>query len=529
MRTSRLDEEFRAVISNDKMISDAKRAARRLARRCTSSYQACLDTVAEQAGRRNWSGFLAGPVEVRTPTDVETAVARVSVAVTVEAVEAAAGDAKKAPPQSGDIVISLKSGEGIVLGMVDGRLLRSARTAVVVCAGAPGTGKTMGVVVPTMLLSDHASQLILDTKPELLQTLLSMGGRTSSRIVSLDPLGDSSPDGVERLAFNPLHPDFREKRDDGWGHAMSLIGALMSPHGDGFGYFEEMAVEMFAAAAIYLGHFPDQIPPNGRSYRIASLPAIIDWLNELQPYDDDRLSMSQKLLFAADKCSGIAALENARLGFLRVRNMAGKEAAGVFGTVYQALLVVNNDAMRAYLDPVEPEDGAKLLTMLADRRRPTTAFMVSQPRYAGLSSLHAVCVDVIGNWRSRQGSRARSLQIIIDEAARLGQSSFIRHVMRNGSPAGITVLLVEGNFNKDRHAKRWQGRVTDKIGADHVLSFSNWVSDHDLSTVGELIGRDVAKDELIAGHDLHRLVERDDTRFVITPCMFPKRGGGRQV
>ena len=58
----------------DRMIANAKRAARRLARTRSESYQTCLDIIAASAGRRNWGAFLVEPAPMpRPPRDIQEA------------------------------------------------------------------------------------------------------------------------------------------------------------------------------------------------------------------------------------------------------------------------------------------------------------------------------------------------------------------------------------------------------------------------------------------------------------------------
>ncbi|MFM7631137.1 MAG: type IV secretory system conjugative DNA transfer family protein, partial [Alphaproteobacteria bacterium] len=61
----------------------------------------------------------------------------------------------------------LDKGWIIVIGEWKGRLLKLPETLSVLCVAPPGTGKTVSVVVPTILTCDNVSMIVNDVKPEL--------------------------------------------------------------------------------------------------------------------------------------------------------------------------------------------------------------------------------------------------------------------------------------------------------------------------------------------------------------------------
>lgn len=67
-------------MSNQRLISDARRRAKALSRANASSYQACLDEVARSAGAEDWNSFLADPrplpAVVKTPAMDESTMSK---------------------------------------------------------------------------------------------------------------------------------------------------------------------------------------------------------------------------------------------------------------------------------------------------------------------------------------------------------------------------------------------------------------------------------------------------------------------
>ena len=56
---------------NDRIIASARKAARRMARTSDSSYQSCLDAMAQKAGRAHWGAYIADPVPHDAPSTAE--------------------------------------------------------------------------------------------------------------------------------------------------------------------------------------------------------------------------------------------------------------------------------------------------------------------------------------------------------------------------------------------------------------------------------------------------------------------------
>ena len=63
--------------------------------------------------------------------------------------------------------MGLLNGFCIVIGKFKGHLLKMPETLSCLCCAPPGTGKTVGVVKPTIFNSDGMSMIINDPKPEL--------------------------------------------------------------------------------------------------------------------------------------------------------------------------------------------------------------------------------------------------------------------------------------------------------------------------------------------------------------------------
>ena len=93
-----------------------------------------------------------------------------------------------------------------VVGKFSGRMLKLPETLATLCCAPPGTGKTVGVVVPTIFNSQGLSLVINDPKPELCFT--TTGARAKEGPVFVINWGaeDSPSEGIYYPSWNPLSP-----------------------------------------------------------------------------------------------------------------------------------------------------------------------------------------------------------------------------------------------------------------------------------------------------------------------------------
>lgn len=93
-----------------------------------------------------------------------------------------------------------------VLGKFDGKLLMLKETLATLCCAPPGTGKTAGVVIPTIFHSEKLSIVVNDPKPELCYN--TSGARAKVGPVFIINWGaeDNPSEGIYYPSWNPLSP-----------------------------------------------------------------------------------------------------------------------------------------------------------------------------------------------------------------------------------------------------------------------------------------------------------------------------------
>ena len=103
--------------------------------------------------------------------------------------------------------MSLLDGFCMVVGKYKGHLLMMKETLSTLCCAPPGTGKTAGVVIPTIFHSHGMSIVVNDPKPELCFT--TTGARAKDGPVFVINWGaeDNPAEGVYYPSWNPLSPN----------------------------------------------------------------------------------------------------------------------------------------------------------------------------------------------------------------------------------------------------------------------------------------------------------------------------------
>ena len=125
--------------------------------------------------------------------------------------KANAADIKKMGKFAWKTKMGLFQGFMMVLGYFkDGKVskpLMMDETLSVLCVAPPGTGKTAGVVIPTIVECDNVSMIINDPKPELKQ--LTSGYRaTVGPVFIMNWAGQDDPErGIFYPSWNPLSPE----------------------------------------------------------------------------------------------------------------------------------------------------------------------------------------------------------------------------------------------------------------------------------------------------------------------------------
>ncbi|MCX4349381.1 MAG: type IV secretory system conjugative DNA transfer family protein [Alphaproteobacteria bacterium] len=103
--------------------------------------------------------------------------------------------------------MGLLDGFCMVIGKYKGHLLMMKETLSTLCCAPPGTGKTAGVVIPTIFNSHGMSIVVNDPKPELCFSTTGARAKDGPVFVINWGAGDNPAEGVYYPSWNPLSPN----------------------------------------------------------------------------------------------------------------------------------------------------------------------------------------------------------------------------------------------------------------------------------------------------------------------------------
>ena len=94
-----------------------------------------------------------------------------------------------------------------VVGKFNGRFLLLKETLATLCCAPPGTGKTAGVVIPTIFHSEKLSIIVNDPKPELCYSTTGARAKVGPVFVINWGAEDNPSEGIYYPSWNPLSPN----------------------------------------------------------------------------------------------------------------------------------------------------------------------------------------------------------------------------------------------------------------------------------------------------------------------------------
>ncbi len=315
----------------------------------------------------------------------------------------------------------------MVLGMWNGmkyknKLLKLKETLSVLCIAPPGTGKTTGVVVPTIFETNDISMIVNDVKPEICD--MTSGYRSQhSLCFRLEWAAEDKPEkGVFYPRWNPISPKSMPARGPQRDlYIDRLVNvAIQDPKGDADPHWTNKgraALTGFIhhiACKVEAGNY-DQIPEKWYGEE-ASLPMLLDWITEalLKASDEiDRLREEDPnaALFADPVRNFMMdAVREARkynydpraiLELTQLANTPDKERGSILSTMDAGLTIFKNSAVRARTckSDFRFEDVRGMMNPATGKLMPVTIYLVvNQEDAKALSVITGLFVELLSAW-----------------------------------------------------------------------------------------------------------------------------------
>jgi type IV secretion system protein VirD4 len=262
--------------------------------------------------------------------------------------------------------MGLLDGSIIVLGEWKGKLLKFKETLSVLCVAPPGTGKTVGVVVPTILeATKNTSMIINDVKPELFD-LTSGYLSQHSFCLKLEWAAQDDPDrGIFYPRWNPLSPGAVPPPGPNRDLYIDRITNIMvvEPTGNADPHWSKKGRAVLAGLVHFIiskteaGNY-EGIPEEWQG-KEASIPMLLDWIGEQQFLADQKKKsldpmramqfdpMREFFMGAAEEARNNGYSQRATFELTSIANTPDKERGSILSTMDAGLIVFRNSAVRA--------------------------------------------------------------------------------------------------------------------------------------------------------------------------------------
>ena len=263
--------------------------------------------------------------------------------------------------------MGLLDGFIVVLGQWGGKLLKMPETLSALCIAPPGTGKTVSVVVPTILTCDNACMIVNDVKPEL-HDITSGYRQTLWPVFKFEWAAQDDPEnGIFIPRWNPLSPKCIPPQGAERDLYIDRLSTILvpdpqgsaDPHWSKKGRASLCGFVHFIVSKCERGAW-DGLPERWRGCE-ASFPLLLDWITEatlaagdeieqMKEVDPNAAMMAdpirQFLMGAVNECRANDYAHRALLELTQLANTPDRERGSILSTMDAGLNIFKNAAVR---------------------------------------------------------------------------------------------------------------------------------------------------------------------------------------
>ena len=344
--------------------------------------------------------------------------------------------------------MKLLDGFCMVIGKFKGYYLKLPETLSTLCCAPPGTGKTAGVVIPTIFNSKGLSLVINDPKPELCFT--TSGARAKEGPVFIINWGaeDNPAEGLYYPSWNPLSPTALPAQGPGRDmYIDSMCNILVEDPNDYFigrvyegkldeedkqvleGYYEDIKMHNPAAVRAisdlrnnnltvenYVPIGTWDLLPEKWVGREACIAMIMEWLTEAQIKQGQeikrRLAEGDQMAAMADPMRDLldAAIEESRkYGYSQraytelstLSNMPDKERGSVMSTAFAGIGVFKNSAVvsRTSFSDLQFKDLRGMKDPITGEWKPISVYLsINQVDARALGVISGIFIELMSSY-----------------------------------------------------------------------------------------------------------------------------------
>ncbi|MPR09526.1 type IV secretory system conjugative DNA transfer family protein [Microvirga tunisiensis] len=459
----------------------------------------------------------------------------------------AAMEARK-PPQVG-----IKGGYLMALGRWPtgprkGQMVMMIESLSALCLAPPGTGKTAGLVVPTIVSSNNVSFVVNDPKPELWQMTAAYRSTVSHVFMLNWSKVDNPKEGIYYPRFNFLSPDLVPPPGPDRDTYIDSIAATMIPEqtGGGDSYFTDKGR---AALTGFLHYIVARIADRKDAARYEtfperwhgfepSIPMLADWIAVAQfdatsgdgPGSEDEHPTGgggDKLgKWIRDLCDDIRTNSEYPIDHPKNRgkserafnelsslvNMADKERSGVMGTMDRAFLPFKNAAVKERTSACDftPDDLRGIVDPISGEIKPVTLYIcVNQAEAQAFANVTALLYQVLsrtllsfgpGETNDKTGVTLGPATVCfaLDEFAKLPKIEAVMTGPDLGRGKKTSYMLVAQDYAQIQkiYSKEDESGINSTTAVKYILPQNN---PDTVKRIQEMVGQTTIKDRNRSG------------------------------
>ncbi len=430
-------------------------------------------------------------------------------------------------------------------GKRKGQMVQMIETLSLLCLAPPGTGKTAGLVVPTLVNSDKVSFIVNDPKPEIWSMTAAYRSSVSHVFMLNWSKVDDPEQGIFYPRFNFISPKLVPPPGPDRDTFIDAVAKTLVPEkkGGGDDYFTNKGRAALTGFIHYIvakvGDAKDYkgIPERWHGFE-PSIPMMADWIatNQfdatgdgsgvevgaseeppVESQDPDKLKpwlrkLSNEIRPTAGNLHEIGRSERAFLEISPLVNMADKERSGVLGTMDQALLPFKNAAVKERTSACDftPDDLRGMLAPGDEAMKPITLYIcVNQAEAQAFANITALFYEVISRTLLSYGPKeyndksGRTLGeyptcLMLDEFAKLPKVEAVMTGPDLGRSKKTSYFLIAQAFAQIEkiYSKEDVEIIISTTGVKHILAQNDPTS---VERIQKMVGQTTIRDRSQSG------------------------------